>query len=310
MDVDAIVPIAETTRNGVVESIHHGVVVALAADGTTHWSAGDPTTAVYPRSALKPLQAQALVDAGLALDQDELAVACGSHGGEAAHLQMVRRILAKFGLNESALGNTPALPLSKDAAAAVVRSGAGPTALLQNCSGKHAAMLALCVVKRWPLDDYLDVEHPVQRLVHDYLSAAAGGVCHTGTDGCGAPTATVSLVGLARAVRALAIENAVTFTAMTKHPDLVDREGGGDTSLMRAVPGLVAKGGAEAVYVAAHADGRAVALKVADGSDRAKLSVMVAALRSLGFDVDGVTLPPILGHARPVGEVRALVGDC
>jgi len=309
VDRDAIVPVAETTRNGAVESIHHGIVVALAADGSTAWSAGDPSTAVYPRSSLKPLQAQALVDAGLALEPPELAIACGSHAGESVHLDTVTRMLARFGLTHAALRNTPDLPLSTAAAAAVVRAGGGPTALFQNCSGKHASMLAMCVVNGWSLDDYLDLDHPLQKLIDASVAAAAGGVSHTGIDGCGAPTAMITLTGLARAVRELAVGRTATFAAMTAHPDLVDGEGRADTTLMRVVPDLVAKGGAEAVYVAAHADGRAVALKIADGGDRARLPVMLAALRLLGFDVDAVPVPPVLGHSQPVGEVRALVGS-
>ncbi len=307
MEREAIVPVAETTRNGVVESIHHGVVVALASDGSTAWSAGDPGTAVYPRSSLKPLQAQALVDAGLELERDELAIACGSHAGEPKHIDTVTRILTRFGLTEAALRNTPKLPLSTAAAEAILRAGGGPTALLQNCSGKHASMLAMCVVNGWSLDDYLDIDHPVQKLIDSSVAASSGGVSHTGIDGCGAPTAMITLVGLARAVRQLAVDEAATFGAMTTHPELVDGDGRADTNLMRAVPGLVTKGGAEAVYVAAHSDGRAVALKIADGGDRARLPVMLAALSSLGFDVSDVEVPPVLGHDRPVGEVRSLV---
>jgi len=305
---EAIVPVAETTRNGVVESIHHGVVVALASDGSTAWTAGDPGTAVYPRSSLKPLQAQALVDAGLSLETEELAIACGSHAGEPVHIATVERMLARFGLTPAALGNTPDLPLSNEARAVVLRAGGGPTALLQNCSGKHASMLAMCVDNGWPLDDYLDPGHPVQKLIGASVAAASGGVVHTGIDGCGAPTAMISLVGLASGVRTLAIENTATFVAMTTHPELVDGEGRADTALMRAVPRLIAKGGADAVYVAAHGDGRAVGLKIADGGDRARLPVMLAALRSLDLDVDAVEVPPILGHGRPVGVVRSLVG--
>jgi L-asparaginase II len=118
----------------------------------------------------------------------------------------------------------------------------------------------------------------------------------------------VSLIGLGHALRDIAVRREATYLAMTRRPELVDGAGRHDTSLMRRVPGLVAKGGAEAIYVAAHPDGRAVALKVADGGERARLPVMLAALRSLGFDVDAVPVPPVLGHGRPVGHVRSLVG--
>ena len=308
MDVASIVPVAETTRNGVVESIHHGAVVALAADGSIAWSAGDPDITVYPRSSLKPLQAQALADTGLELPTDQLAVACASHSGEPMHVATVRQLLASFGLSDSDLANTPALPLDGDAANAVVRAGGGPTRILQNCSGKHASMLAACVVNGWPTEGYLDSAHPVQQVIDAYISKAAGGVVHTGIDGCGAPTAMISLRGLAGAVRDLAMRNEATYVAMTSRPDLVDGYGRHDTDLMRIVPGLVAKGGADGVYVVAHPDGRAAALKIADGGERARVPVMLTTLRTLGFDVDAVPVPAVLGHGRPVGEVRSLVG--
>ena len=305
----AVEPIAETTRSGVVESVHFGAVVAVAADGITAWAVGDPDIDVYPRSALKPLQAQAMFEAGFEADPEALAVAAASHSGEPFHLDVVRRILSDAALDEDALGNTPALPLSPGVAADVLRAGGGPRPLLQNCSGKHAAMLATSVANGWDVDDYLEFDHPVQKLIDAYIAAVAGGVSHTGVDGCGAPTAMVTLTGLAFAIRSLAIHRSAVYVAMTEHPQLVAGTGRDDTLLMRAVRGLVVKGGAEGVHVAAHPDGRAVAVKVADGSERARVPVMLAALRSLGFDVDGVPVPKILGHGRPVGDVRSLVGD-
>jgi L-asparaginase II len=306
---DAVVPIAETTRNGVVESLHFGAVVAIAADGLAAWTAGDPDVDVYPRSALKPLQAQAMHDAGFDAELDELALAAASHSGEPQHLDVVRRILAKAGLDETALRNTPALPLSRTVAAGVLRAGGEPSALLQNCSGKHAAMLATSVTNGWDMASYLDVDHPVQKLIDAYIAAAAGGVSHTGVDGCGAPTAMVTLTGLAFAMRALALGDTAVYRAMRRYPELVAGPARDDTVLMLAVPGLVSKGGAEGIHAVAHPDGRAVAVKVADGAERARLPVMLAALRSLGFDVDAVHASPILGHGRAVGEVRSLVGD-
>jgi L-asparaginase II len=305
----SVEPIAETTRSGVVESVHFGAVVAVDADGVVAWSAGDPDTDVYPRSALKPLQAQAMVEAGFVAEPDELAVAAASHSGEPVHLDAVRRVLAKVGLDEGALGNTAALPLSPAVAAEVLRAGGRASPLLQNCSGKHAAMLSTSVANGWDVDDYLEFDHPVQKLIDAFIGDAAGGVNHTGIDGCGAPTAMVTLTGLAFAVRALAIGETPVYRAMRAHPELVAGTGRDDTLLMRAVDGLIAKGGAEGVHVAAHRDGRAVAVKVADGSERARVPVTLAALRTLGFEVDGIPVPPILGHGLPVGHVHPLVGD-
>ena len=155
-------------------------------------------------------------------------------------------------------------------AADVLRAGGKASALLQNCSGKHAAMLATSVANGWDADGYLEFDHPVQKLIDAYIAEAAGGVRHTGIDGCGAPTAMVTLTGLATAVRSLAVSRSAVYLAMCQHPDLVAGTGREDTLVMRAVPGLVAKGGAEGVHVAAHPDGRAVAVKVADGSERAQ----------------------------------------
>jgi L-asparaginase II len=308
MTPDAVVPVAVTTRSGVVESVHFGAVVALGADGSIAWSVGDSALTVYPRSALKPLQAQAMSESGLVAKPDELAVATGSHSGEPRHLDAVLRLLGSAGLGEDALRNTPALPLGPAAAEDVLRAGGGPRPLLQNCSGKHAAMLATAVANGWDVATYLEGEHPVQRLIDRYIDGAAGGVRHTGVDGCGAPTVMITLDGLARAVRALAVGETPVYAAMRAHPDLVAGPGRDDTALMLAVPGLITKGGAEGVHVAAHADGRTVALKIADGSERARLPVMLAALRTLGFDVSAVPVPPILGHGHPVGEVTARLG--
>ncbi len=188
----------------------------------------------------------------------------------------------------------------------VLRAGGHPSALLQNCSGKHAAMLSTSSANGWEIDSYLEFEHPVQKVIDTYVAEAAGGVSHTGIDGCGAPTAMVTLTGLAVAVRSLAVNETPVYVAMRQFPQLVAGTGRDDTELIGAVPGLIAKGGAEGIHVAAHPDGRAVAVKVADGSERARLPVLLAALRSLGFDVDDVPVPPILGHGHPVGEVRAL----
>ena len=288
-DPRAVVAVAEVTRSGVVESVHDGVVVALRGIDSIAWRAGDPILPQYPRSALKPLQAQAMLNAGLVVDQRQLAIACASHSGEAEHLAVVRGLLASVGLDESALDNTPDWPLGADAARELVRAGGAPERIYQNCSGKHAAMLATCVANGWPLDDYLDVDHPLQSWIAAHITAVTGPADHVGIDGCGAPTAYVSLLGVAQAYQALATADHRVARAMRTHPELVGGPGRDVTELMRAVPGLVAKEGAEGVYVAAMPDGRAVALKIADGGERARLPVMLAALRSLEIDVSAVT---------------------
>jgi len=309
MEPADVVVVAHTTRSGMVESVHHGIVLAVDRDGAVAFSAGNPAATVYPRSALKPLQAHAMVASGLHLDDEALALACASHGGEPYHTAVVERMLAAFGLDAGALGNTADLPLSRTAAAVVLRDGGGPAPLLQNCSGKHAAMLATCVVNGWPRDGYLDERHPVQQAITTDIDRLAGGVVHTGVDGCGAPTAMVTLAGMVAAARALAMTGDATYRAMVAHPALVAGDDRTDTILMRAVPGLVAKGGAEGFGVAAHPDGRAVGVKIADGADRARVAVLLDALGRLGFDVAGVVPAAltVLGHGRPVGEVVSLL---
>lgn len=311
-------PIAVTSRSGHDESVHHGAVVGLAADGSIALQVGDPAVPIYPRSAMKPLQATAMVQAGLDLPGDLLALVCASHDGRPEHLDGVRRILATAGLDAAALATTPDLPLDPGAAEQVLRAGGVRTALAHNCSGKHAGMLATCVVNGWATDpSYLDPGHPLQRWITASLPGWAGEEpVHVGVDGCGAPAHVLSLLGVARAIRALVTGAAGpagerVVDAMRTFPDLVGGPARDVSLLMRAVPGLVAKDGAEGVFVAAMADGRVVALKVADGAGRARPPVMVAALARLGVDVGSVPPPArssvVLGHGHPVGEVRSLV---
>jgi L-asparaginase II len=307
---DAVVPVAATRRSGVDESVHFGAVVAIDVDGVVAAQAGDPAVPIYPRSCNKPLQATAMVDLGLAVPHDELAVACASHDGAAAHEAAVRRLLAGVGLDESALRNTPDLPLDAACAEHVLRSGGSRAPIHMNCSGKHAAMVATCVVNGWDVESYLDPAHPLQQVITATVAGMSGGVTHVGVDGCGAPAHVTNLLGLAHAFRSLATVQGAVWRAMTEHPEMVGGPTRDVTVLMRAVPGLMAKDGAEGVFAAALPDGRAVALKVADGASRARPAVMVAALRVLGVEVAGLdeqVVQAVRGHGRRVGEVRSLV---
>lgn len=312
---DSFVPIAQTTRSGAPESLHFGAVVALDRDGSVVARAGDPSVVIYPRSSNKPLQALAMVRNGLELPPDLLALVCASHDGTPMHLDAARRILATAGLDESALRNTADLPLDQGSAEDVLRAGGTRTALQQNCSGKHAGMLATCVVNGWPLDTYLDHEHPLQQAIDAVLPSLTDETLgHVGVDGCGAPAHAMSLLGLARAFRNIAtgaagLDAEQVATAMRDHAEMVGGETRDVTRFMRHVPGLVAKDGAEAVFVAALPDGRAVAVKVADGSNRACPVAMVSALHILGVDVSEVAplvRRPILGHGHEVGAVSLL----
>lgn len=314
---DAYVPVAITTRSGFDESLHFGMAVGLAPDGDVAFAWGDPQSLIYPRSSNKPMQAVAMLRAGLRVPERQLALVCASHDGTPMHLELARDILAGVGLDEHDLANTPDLPLDTSAAEQVLRDGGGRTSLQQNCSGKHAGMLATCVANGWAHDaSYLDREHPLQVGITDVLGELAGETpAHIGVDGCGAPAHVISLVGLARAFRSIATGAAgdaglAVHRAMSTHPEVVSGVACEATTLVQSAPGLMLKEGAEGVFALALPDGRAVAGKLADGRDRARPALMVAALQQLGVslgDAADAVRQVILGHGEVVGEVRAIV---
>lgn len=314
---DAFVPVAITQRSGFDESVHFGAVVVLGPSGDIEYSAGDPTVDIYPRSSNKPMQAVAMVRAGLVLPPVLLALVCASHDGTPAHLDGARKILAGAGLDESALANIASYPLDIEESTAAIRRGEAKQAIFMNCSGKHSGMLATCVQNGWAHDEsYLDLEHPLQRCITETIvELSRTGVPHIGVDGCGAPAHVMSLEALAHCFRSIANGDAgdagrQVHAAMTAHPHMVGGERRDVTTFMRHVPGLMAKDGADAVYAAALPDGRAVALKISDGGDRARPPVMVDALRRAGVDVSTVAplvVEHLYGHDRSVGVVRSVL---
>jgi L-asparaginase II len=306
--------IAEVWRNGWVESVHHGSVVGLAADGSVAFAVGQPEASTYPRSSAKPLQGLAMVRHGLDLKDELLALGCASHPGEPFHIDGVRRILAGADLTPDDLQCTPALPGYEPSRAELLVAGTPPAPLYMNCSGKHSAMLATCVRNGWPTATYRDPAHPLQVAIRDTIADLAGEpVTKTAVDGCGAPLFGFSLMGLARAFHTVAVAADGTAehrvrSAMSGYPEWVGGTGSDVARLMRALPGAVAKDGAEGVYAIGLPDGRAVALKIADGSARSRSAVIVAALRLLGVTADALddlAKTPVLGHGEPVGAIRA-----
>ncbi|MGA5817726.1 asparaginase [Kitasatospora sp. NPDC094028] len=306
-------PVAHVTRGGMVEGVHYGSVIVLGADGEPRFSLGDTEAACYPRSALKPLQAVAMVRAGLPLDGELLSLAMGSHSGEERHLAGTRRIMELAGATEDDLRNVPDLPYDPAVRDAWVREGRSPSRLAQNCSGKHAAMLYLCTLNGWPLEDYLDPAHPLQRMIADVVEELTGQrTANVTVDGCGTPLFAVSLHGLARAAARIAAGQSGTperrvADALRGHPEMASGAGRDVAQLMRAVPGLIAKDGFEGVHVAALPDGRAVAVKIADGANRARVPVAAAALALAGVDprlLTGFAGEPATGGGRRVGGVR------
>lgn len=308
------VPLAVQTRDGVVESVHYGSVIATAADGRTLVTAGEPRAPFYPRSALKPLQAVAMVRAGLDLPDELLALAAASHSGAAAHRDGAQRILDLHGLTPADLENSTDLPYGSREREEWIGDGGLATRLAQNCSGKHAAMAATCVINGWPVRGYLDPSHPLQQLVARTVVDLTGEEPErTSTDGCGTPLFALTLRGMARAFGKLAAAagsgsaEAAVADAMRRHPRMVAGEDRDVTALMRLVPGLLAKDGFEGVQLVGLPDGRAVAVKISDGGDRARMPVTVRLLAALDVDTSPLArlaTAPVLGGSRPVGLLQ------
>lgn len=308
--------LAEVVRSGFVEGHHRGSLVLLGADGGVEQALGDVTAPVFPRSTNKPMQAAALLRAGLDLSGERLALAAASHSGETFHRDLVQKMLAEHGLTAAELQCPPDLPLDPAEAEAYLAAGAVRDRVTMNCSGKHASMLAACALNGWPKESYLDPDHPLQRLIHEVIEEAAGEpVAAVGTDGCGAPLMAISLTGLARAYRHFVLAPADSAErrvadAMRAHPEYVAGTRRPDTWLMREVPGALSKMGAEAVQAVALPDGRALAFKIDDGATRALGPVLARALRLLGTDapvLDRIGSAPLFGAGREVGEIRAAI---
>lgn len=292
--------LVEVVRGRVVESVHHGAVVVCDANGDLVYGCGEIHRPVFPRSAVKPLQALPLVETGAAdrfgLGETELALACASHSGEAHHVAAVQDWLTRLGLTETDLecGGHP--PLDAAAARALAASGGPPSPLYNNCSGKHAGMLTTARHLGEPTRGYIGVDHPVQRRIAQVLAEMTDSPAdHTpwATDGCGIPTYALPLSGVAVAMARLADPTGLGETrrqavlrlraAMAARPDLVAGSGRLCTEVMRIAPSVLIKGGAEGVYAAVFPKrGLGVALKIADGAGRAAEVAILAVLRHLG----------------------------
>ena len=296
------------TRSGVVESHHRVHVAVVQGNGTVLDQAGDPARRTWWRSCAKPFQVMALVrDGGLEAmgwGEEELALACASHGGEPEHVAVAARMLAAVGVGEEALACGPHEPLAERGAELLRIDGASPTRLHNNCSGKHAAMLARAQRLGAPLAGYDHREHPVQRealqAVAHWCGLSPADVA-VGTDGCGVCVFGLPLLAMATGYARLAEAShcadpvaARIVGAMTAHPFLVGGTGRFDTEVLRAGGGrVVCKVGAEGVHAAAILDaGIGIAIKVEDGHARAQVPAMLAVLEAHGAFPEG--LPPTL----------------
>jgi len=263
---------------------------------------------IYPRSSVKPLQVVAMRRAGLDLVGEELAICAGSHHGTGRHIALVDGILAGVGLDESSLQCPPAWPGN----AAARAEAQGETKAAFNCSGKHAGFLAAAKAAGWDTETYLEPTHPLQKLVEEVLVEFSGEpILHSTVDGCGAPLHTITLEGLARAIGKFAATETEICDAMLANPWAVGDEKSPDAIIMQH--GMVAKLGAEGVFVIGLKSGHGVAVKIADGSLRAAPLVALRLLNRNGLLEDRIYAElhkeltvKSMGGSHSLGELRAL----
>jgi len=299
--------LAEVMRNEMVESVHYGHLVLLNAKGEIQLQLGDINLPIFPRSCVKPLQARAMVKAGLNLEPKLLALVTASHSGSEKHIEIVRQILNSVGLDESALQCALDKPLGE-----VERKewgNAEPTRIAMNCSGKHAGMLATCVANNWPIENYLAMDHPLQKLILEEVESAAGEQSSNKTfDGCGAPLFAISTLGLARGIQQVTIGTDSASTqirnAMREFPELVSGVGRLTQRWMSVIPGLLMKEGAEGVQIASLSDGRTLSFKISDGGFRPFSVITAAALAHFGVKAPDESVS-VFGGGAPVGTIRA-----
>ncbi|HEX6938419.1 MAG TPA: asparaginase [Longimicrobiales bacterium] len=298
----------EVVRGATVESVHRVHVAVVDATGRLQASAGDPRITTFARSSIKAIQALPLVEDGGAerfgLSDEELALCCASHSGEPHHVEAARSILRKAGASEDALACGAHAPFHGPSARALTRAGIEPGRIHNNCSGKHAGMLALARLHDWPTADYHEAAHPVQQRmlaeVSRWTEVPAARIA-TGVDGCGVVTFALPLTGLAGAFARFCAAGAGSaggagagaagpgptrlVAAMRRHPEYVAGTDRLCTELMRVTGGrIIAKVGAEGVYVAGvPAEGLGLALKVEDGAQRAVEPALLGVLRELGL---------------------------
>jgi L-asparaginase II len=294
------------------------VAVVVDASGRVLRAVGDIAASLYPRSALKPLQAIAMLEAGAEFTDEQLVLATASHCGSLAHLAVVEGMLAEDGRGPDDLQCPVEPPLGSPERAQRRAAGLPPTRVTMNCSGKHAGFLRASDALGADPASYLDPEHPVQQRVRHTIEHWTGeAIHHTGVDGCGAPLHATSLAALARAIARVAAgetpEAARLLSAVQSHPWAIDGAGRANTLAIERL-GLFAKIGAEGVVVLGSPDGVAVAVKIADGGMRATTPVALALLVAEGLvgpevaaNVIAATQPPVLGGEQVVGRLVVTV---
>jgi len=309
--------LVEVLRGGLVESSHTGAVAVFDAEGKALRALGDIDRPVFPRSAVKAIQALPLVESGAAnafrFGDKELALACASHSGEPQHAALAAAMLARASLDEHALECGTHWPSNQEAMIALARSGGRPSALHNNCSGKHAGFLCTCRHMRINHPGYVGPDHPYQEAIRRTMQEVTGaehGERNRGIDGCSIPTYAVPLKSLATGFARMATGKGFSsdraaaarrlFAACMAEPFYVAGTGRADVRLMDAAPGRIfVKSGAEAVYCAAVPElGLGIALKCDDGQGRAS-EVAVAAVLSKLFERDGAVRTALADLVEP-----------
>lgn len=292
--------VVEVWRGDYVESRHRGSAVAVDRKGRRLLEIGDTSTKIFPRSAVKPLQSLPLIETGAAdaleLCEAEIALSCASHSGEPQHTETVSAWLSKLGLSPEHLGCGPQSPGHTPTKIAMIERHEKPDRTHNNCSGKHTGMLAVARHRGESIGDYLETSHPIQTGIKTCLGNLCGETLDTapGTDGCSAPNWPMSLSALATGASRLALGDGTTTSqsralarmanAMQQHPNLVAGTGRCCTAIMRASPHILAKTGAEGVYLLAHRPtGIGIALKIEDGATRAAETLAIGILKHLGL---------------------------
>lgn len=310
---DSAVPLAAYTRNDHIEGVFYGHAVVIDRDGSIVRSWGSITQEFYPRSSNKIAQASAMAQAGLELPQNLQALTGSSHSGEQFHLDGVREILESVKLTPASLHTPPDFALDPVERDACIARGEEPSPILMNCSGKHAGMLATCVINGWDIDTYLAPEHPLQVAMKSKLEEMSGEeIVFQGVDGCGAPVHALTLPGLARLSQTAVLAepgspDRIVADSMRAHPEYVGGTRRDVTHFMTATPGLLAKDGAFGVYTGSLSDGRAVALKIESGAESGRNAAMAGLLAYLGVPesaLDTYLHQPVFGGGKIVGTIH------
>jgi len=307
-------------RSGLEESVHTGDAVVVDAEGALVASAGDPGLLVFARSSMKPLQATVSLSlAPFDFTDREIAVMCASHNAEPPHIEAVRSLLARAGVDEEALQCPTVRPWDDESLAANPER----RRINSDCSGKHGGMLAACRAQGWPLESYRDPAHPLQQEIRRAVLVASGeDDVKVGVDGCGVPVHGIPLRAMASIYARLARPDRLghleaharrAVGAMRAEPYMVAGRNRPDTAAIQATTSVIAKGGAEGLMCAADLErGWGVAVKVRDGSARATGPALLVVLDSLGLLDEGAlsrltafATPPVLGGGEPVGAITA-----